>query len=58
MATIQNPGLNQGKGVTGATATDRLGLFLKVFAGEVLAAFSRSSLAMDKFIVRTIANGK
>lgn len=53
--TIQNPGKDQGKGVT---STDRLGMFLKVFAGEVLAAFSRSSLALDKFIVRTIQNGK
>ncbi|MFW3388105.1 UNVERIFIED_CONTAM: hypothetical protein RF648_19130, partial [Kocuria sp. CPCC 205274] len=53
---MQNPGSNQGKGST--TTADRLGLFLKVFAGEVLAAFSRSSLAIDKFITRTISNGK
>lgn len=55
MAAIQTvvaaPGQDKGAG-------DRLALFLKVFAGEVLAAFSRTSLAMDKHVVRTIQNGK
>lgn len=53
MATqvIQNPGQN---GSTG----DRLAGFLKIFAGEVLTAFSRTTKTMDKHIVRTITNGK
>lgn len=32
-------------------------LFLKVFAGEVLAAFNTENKVMDKHMVRTIANG-
>lgn len=37
---------------------DRDALFLKIFAGEVLTAFTRTSQMMDKHIVRTISNGK
>ena len=33
-------------------------LFLKVYAGEVLTAFERSTITLDKHMVRTIANGK
>ena len=33
-------------------------LFLKVFPGEVLAAFRESNVMMDRHIVRTIASGK
>ncbi|NMZ63419.1 phage capsid protein [Pseudomonas oryzihabitans] len=55
MATGQNIGQNQGKGSTDA---DRLALFLKVFGGEVLTAFARRSVTMDKHMVRTIQNGK
>lgn len=32
-------------------------LFLKVFAGEVLTAFERTSVMMPRHMVRTIANG-
>lgn len=36
---------------------DRDALFLKIFAGEVLTAFTRTSQMMDKHIVRTISSG-
>lgn len=39
-------------------AGDRLAGFLKIFAGEVLTAFTRSAKTMDKHVVRTIQNGK
>ncbi|UZT50170.1 major capsid protein [Enterobacter phage 03_vB_Eclo_IJM] len=51
----QKIGQNQGKGVSNS---DQLALFLKVFAGEVLTAFTRRSVTADKHIVRTIQNGK
>ncbi|UMO76110.1 major capsid protein [Pseudomonas phage P413] len=51
----QKIGTNQGKG---ASAADSLALFLKVFGGEVLTAFARRSVTMDKHMVRTIQNGK
>lgn len=37
---------------------DMLGLYLKVFAGETLAAFSRASVTEGRHIVRTISSGK
>lgn len=57
MATIkgQQVGKNQGKG---SVDSDQLALFLKVFGGEVLTAFARRSVTMDKHMVRTIQNGK
>ncbi|WP_323115385.1 hypothetical protein [Pseudomonas guariconensis] len=54
-ATGQQIGKNQGKGQTDA---DKLALFLKIFGGEVLTAFQRRSVTMDKHMVRTIQNGK
>lgn len=51
----QKIGTNQGKG---QSASDSLALFLKVFGGEVLTAFVRRSVTMDKHMVRTIQNGK
>lgn len=51
----QQLGANQGKG---QDSTDALALFLKVFGGEVLTAFARRSVTMDKHMVRTIQNGK
>lgn len=52
MATpIQNPGQVNNAG-------DRLALFLKVFSGEVLAAFKRVSKTTGRHMVRTIASGK
>ncbi len=51
----QQLGTNQGKGANDA---DALALFLKVFGGEVLTAFARRSVTMDKHMVRTIQNGK
>lgn len=37
---------------------DVLALFLKVFSGEVLTAFERNTVMLDKHMVRTISNGK
>ncbi len=51
----QQVGTDQGKGNTNSGA---LALFLKVFAGEVLTAFTRRSVTADKHIVRTIQSGK
>lgn len=51
----QQIGKNQGKGVSDA---DKLANFLKVFGGEVLTAFMRRAVTMDKHMVRTIQNGK
>lgn len=48
---ISQPGLNQGQ-------TDALQGFLKVFSGETITAFDRSSKVMDNHIVRTIDAGK
>lgn len=53
----QKIGTDQGKG-KGSSSADDLALFLKVFAGEVLTAFTRRSVTADKHIVRTIQNGK
>lgn len=58
MTTLTNgskQGQNQGKG---QSAADKLALFLKVFGGEVLTAFKRRSVTMDKHMVRTIQSGK
>ncbi|BAJ51827.1 major head protein [Ralstonia phage RSB2] len=49
--TVQNPGQVNNAG-------DRLALFLKMFAGEVLTAFARTAKTMDKHISRTIQSGK
>lgn len=51
----QQIGKNQGKGQTDA---DKLANFLKVFGGQVLTAFMRRAVTMDKHLVRTIQNGK
>lgn len=51
----QQLGLDQGKGVS---STDKTGMFLKVFAGEVLTAFTRTTKTMTRHIVRTISSGK
>lgn len=51
----QQIGKDQGKGQAGA---DKLALFLKVFSGEVLTAFTRRSVTMDKHMIRTISAGK
>lgn len=42
--------------VNGGGATDAM--FLKVFSGEVMAAFETASVTRDKHFVRTIASGK
>lgn len=58
MSTINNgtlQGVDSGKN---GSPSDNLALFLKVFSGEVLTAFARRSVTMDKIITRTIASGK
>ena len=37
---------------------DQLALFLKVFSGEVLTAFTRASKVMNNHMIKTIASGK
>lgn len=49
--TIATPGLNQ-------SGTDNLARYLKVFAGETITAFERSSVTNGRHIVRSIASGK
>lgn len=39
-------------------AGDQLALFLKVFAGEVMAAFEEMNMALPMFIQRNISSGK
>lgn len=51
----QQIGTNQGKG---QSAADKLALFLKVFGGEVLTAFTRTSVTANRHMVRSIASGK
>lgn len=51
----QQIGTNQGKG---QSAADKLALFLKVFGGEVLTAFARTSVTTNRHMIRSIASGK
>jgi len=50
-ATVLNIGQVNGSGAADA-------MFLKVFSGEVLTAFSTATKVLDKHMVRTIAHGK
>lgn len=50
-ATVSAFGQSNGSGATDA-------LFLKVFGGEVLAAFEETNVVMDRHTVRTISSGK
>lgn len=59
MATMtggQQLGTNQGKGAQ--NGADKLALFLKVFGGEVLTAFARTSVTTSRHMVRSISSGK
>jgi len=38
--------------------TDKTELFLKVFGGEVMAAFDEANVTSDKHVIRSIASGK
>ncbi len=51
----QQLGTNQGKG---QSAADKLALFLKVFGGEVLTAFARTSVTSNRHMQRQISSGK
>lgn len=48
---ISNPGQN-------LSAGGRDALFMKIFSGEVLTAFARSTVMMSRHMVRTIPHGK
>lgn len=50
----QQLGTNQGKG----QSADKLALFLKVFGGEVLTAFARTSVTSNRHMQRQISSGK
>lgn len=50
-ATVTAFGQNNGSGLTDA-------LFLKVFGGEVLAAFETANVTLDKHTIRSIISGK
>jgi hypothetical protein len=41
-----------------ADTTDETGLFLKMFGGEVFAAFSETTIMMDKHYIRELSTGK
>lgn len=49
-ANISNPG-------QALSEIDREALFMKVFTGEVLTAFARTSVMMSRHQVRTISHG-
>lgn len=51
----QQLGTNQGKG---QSAADKLALFLKVFGGEVITAFARTSVTTSRHMIRSISSGK
>ena len=51
----QQIGLNQGKGVS---TEDKFGMFMTYATNEVIAAFTRTTVTMDKHMVRNIAYGK
>lgn len=51
VTNYQQQGAKQNKG-------DQLALFLKVFSGEVLTAFTRASKVMNNHMIKTIDSGK
>ena len=53
--TIANPMAINGQAETDA---DKLALALKVFSGETLTAFQRTSVTSGRVMERTIASGK
>ena len=52
---IQEVGLDKGKGIS---SEDKMGMFLKVFSGEVLTAFERRTVAQNNHVIRSIPHGK
>lgn len=56
MAALQETGIsNPGQNLS---AGDRQALFMKMFSGEVLTAFTRGSVMLGRHMVRTIQHGK
>ena len=52
---IQTVGKNDGKGLS---LEDKFGMFLKVFSGEVLTAFTRTTVTNTRHTIRSIQHGK
>jgi len=57
-ATVALFGELSGTGAAAPTMAQRTAVFLKVFGGEVMTAFEKKSLMLDKHQIRTIASGK
>ena len=57
-ATVALFGELSGTGSSSPTMAQRTAVFLKVFGGEVMTAFEKKSLMLDKHQIRTIASGK
>lgn len=55
LANIEQLGKDQGKGVSDS---DKLKMFLKVFSGEVLTAYTQKTVTMGRHLVRQIQHGK
>ncbi|WP_418555791.1 hypothetical protein [Phascolarctobacterium faecium] len=51
--TIAAPGLIQG-----ASPADRLALFLKMYAGETITAYTQTSVTLGRHIERHITSGE
>ena len=55
MASLLNTGIsNPGQNLS---AGERDALFMKMFSGEVLTAFARTTVMMERHMVRTIPHG-
>lgn len=55
MASLSETGISNPGQVLSSGARDAL--FMKVFSGEVLTAFARSTVMMPRHMVRTISHG-
>jgi len=56
--SISFGGQNQGSGAWSGTFETQNALFLKVFGGEVMAAFEKYTVTSDKHRIRSISSGK
>jgi hypothetical protein len=58
LSSISFGGQNQGSGAWNADFDTQNALFLKVFGGEVMAAFEKYTVTSDKHRIRSISSGK
>lgn len=58
LTSISFGGQNQGSGAWNSTFDTQNALFLKVFGGEVMAAFEQYTVTSDKHRIRSISSGK